>query len=46
MRLQIVCKKCGKVQDPEKEKSNGNWSIFTMKCKCGGDVKFEVKPNQ
>lgn len=40
MKITIVCSKCGKEPEKDKEKSNQNWTVFDSKCKhCGGRLK-------
>lgn len=35
--LNMVCKKCGKEQEPDKKESNENWKVYpNIPCECGG----------
>ena len=42
-KIKLICNKCGTEQQPDKGKSNKNWTYYTIgkKCKCGG--RFEHK---
>ena len=40
----MICKKCGKKAEIDKEKSNENWTVYKTKCACGGKIIF--KPNK
>ena len=37
--IEFKCKKCGKPQPKNEEKSNENWKVYdsNKKCDCGGD---------
>ena len=41
--IEFVCKDCGHVQQPKKEKSNKNWNVINPNCdKCGGKLNPEL----
>jgi NAD-dependent SIR2 family protein deacetylase len=41
--IYFYCNKCGKQQEPNKEKSNENWEVYdNVPCKCGGQFKPKV----
>lgn len=38
VNLEMLCDKCGKPQQMDKEKSNANWDVYNANavCECGG----------
>ena len=37
------CEICGHLQEPDKKKSNDNWTVYLTICsKCGGKVKMSI----
>ena len=43
IKISFVCEKCGKKQDPDKNRSTEQWEFFDCheRCECGG--KFVMK---
>lgn len=43
-RMTVVCSKCGKEPEKDKEKSNSNWTIIDVKaCRfCGEQITFKL----
>jgi ribosomal protein L37AE/L43A len=50
MEVRLICPKCGKTPEPDREKSNKNWNFYDPDCRhCGTTLKLEVvecKPKQ
>lgn len=42
INVKMICEKCGKEGEIDKEKSNPNWNVYKTKCKCGGRVSPQV----
>lgn len=43
-KIKLVCDKCGKEPNFDKDKSNKNWKVYTTsKCKCGGEFIMILK---
>lgn len=44
--IQIVCDKCGKGPEIDKEKSTPNWVVqnTSARCGCGGNWIMKLKP--
>ena len=42
-KIKQICNKCGKEAEIDKEKSNKNWTVYQLNCKCGGycELKYE-----
>ena len=40
--IKFVCDKCNKKMPIDKEKSNTNWTVYEVKCPCGGKSKIEI----
>lgn len=41
------CDKCGKLAQPDKEQSNENWNVYTIRdCECGGKFGFHTIEQQ
>lgn len=45
IKISFVCEKCGKKQEPDKNRSTQEWAFYDCheKCECGGKflMKFE-----
>ena len=43
LEFEHKCESCGHLQEPDKSKSNNNWTVYSSTCnKCGGKVKMEM----
>lgn len=41
--FEVKCENCGYIPEPNKEKSNEHWAVFSTTCpKCGGRVKMTL----
>lgn len=44
VEIEFKCLECGEKPEPDKEKSNENWKVYSTTCpKCGGKVDMEIK---
>ena len=39
--MKLVCEKCGKEAEVDKERSNENWTVYKTKCECGGKITMK-----
>jgi len=43
IEYEYKCEACGYLQEPDKEKSTDNWTVYPTICsKCGGRVKVSI----
>lgn len=38
LRYPMKCDKCGKPPEIDYEKSNANWTVYSLNCECGGRI--------
>lgn len=45
--IKLICNRCGKEQESNKEKSDKNWTCYgDENCDCGGEFKFKIIKNK
>lgn len=38
--------KCDNPTTPNEDESDGNWEVYDLKCKCGGQIAFSLEPEE